>query len=188
MSSENTIVKGTAAVALHFGVARRTVQRWAKDPTFPKLPGRKFELVQIQLWLDRKDGRSLPPPAKGQDPHQPELTEQRGKSFQEERLTRLKADRAELDLGQRRGELVERAEVEQLFITRIMAVRQGLLSLSRALPPLLATCQNEREMEAIIAGKVRELQEEFGRPLPEKWGPFSGVGAQAEENVTQGGG
>ena len=74
-----------------------------------------------------------------------------------------------MDLRQRRGELVERQEVEQLFISRIMAVKQGLLNLPRGLPPQLIHCKEEREMEGIIARVVRELLESFSRPLPEKY-------------------
>jgi len=89
-----------------------------------------------------------------------------GKNYQEERLKRHKADLAEMEVKQRRGELVERREVEQLFVARIMAVKQGLMNLSRALPPQLIHCQEEREMEIIIIRVVRELLEEFSRPLP----------------------
>ena len=172
MSPKDTIVKGTVAVAIHFGVARRTVQRWAKDPTFPKLPGRRFELVQIKNWLDRKDGRALAPPvgATGPGPRQPELTAESGKDFWDGQGKKYQAQLRELELRQRRGELVERKEVAQLFVARIMAVKQGLLILARALPPQLATCRHEREMEPIIARAVRDLLEAFARPLPESLG------------------
>jgi hypothetical protein len=72
---------------------------------------------------------------------------------------------------QRQGELVERAEVDRLFMARIMAVCQGLESLQRSLPPLLPIPPElMREAEVIIAGRVRELRQEFARPLPESLG------------------
>ena len=190
MTLEGTIVRGTQAVADHFGVKRRTVQRWAKDPTFPRFPGRRFDLVQIQIWLDLRDGRPSTPPASGPGPRQPELTEERGKNFQDERLKRHKADLAEIEVKQRRGELVKRLEVQQLFIARIMAVKQGLLNLSRSLPPLLIHCQTEREMEILIARVVRELLEEFSRPLPQSLvveGQAPGCLIQRRELLTENG-
>lgn len=70
-----------------------------------------------------------------------------------------------MDLRQCRGELVERQEVEQLFISRIMPVKQGLLNLSRGLPPQLIHCKEEREMEAVIHQAVRAFIEPHSRPL-----------------------
>jgi phage terminase Nu1 subunit (DNA packaging protein) len=178
-----SIVKGIAAVAAHFNKSERQVRRWRRQG-MPGLSGGRFDLIQVQGWLDERDGR---PPVRGQcqpDPRQPDLTEQRGKIFQDERLKRFKADLAEMELRQRRGELVERAEVEQLFISRIMVVKQGLLSLPRGLPPQLAACREEREMEAVIARAVRQLLEAFSRPLPEALG---GTATPAGPEVAEGG-
>jgi hypothetical protein len=171
MTPDDTIVKGLKAVALHFGKSVRQVQRWAKEPNFPKLSGRRFDLLQIQAWLDRKDGQVATKPAGllG-DPRQPELTLESGKDFWDGQNKKFQAQRRELDLRQRRGELVERIEVEKLFVARIMAVKQGLLILSRSMPPQLATCANEREMEPIIYRAVHNLLEAFSRPLPETLG------------------
>ena len=167
MASGDTIVRGTVAVAMHFGVSRRTVQRWVKDPSFPKLSGRRFDLVQIQTWWDQRDGQTSTPLARGPTPKQPELTVESGKDFWDGQGKKYQAQLRELELRQRRGELVERKEVEQLFVARIMAVKQGLLILAKALPPQLATCRTEREMEPIITRAIRALLEAFARPLPE---------------------
>ena len=165
MASEDTIVKGTVAVAIHFEVSRRTVQRWAKDPTFPKLPGRRFDLVQIQIWLDLRDGRPPAPPARGPGPRQPELTLERGKDFQEERLKRAKADLAEMEVRQRRGELVEWGQVEEVMERKILEVKQRLLILSQSLPPQLVNLR-EREMVPIITRAVVDLLRGFAQPMP----------------------
>jgi hypothetical protein len=98
------------------------------------------------------------------------LTLESGKDFWDGQNKKFQAQRRELELRHRRGELVERKEVEQLFVARIMAVKQGLLILARALPPQLAACSSEREMEPIIHRAVRNLLEAFARPLPETIG------------------
>jgi hypothetical protein len=56
-------------------------------------------------------------------------------------------------------------------VARILAVKQGLQSLARALPPLLIHCRAEREMEAIIARTVRDLLEGYATPLPAGMSP-----------------
>ena len=101
------------------------------------------------------------------------------KDYWDMRGKKAQAQKRELDLRQRRGELVELKEVEQLFIARIMAVKQGLLNLSRGLPPQLRHCKDEREMEAIVARAVRDLLESFSRPLPEN---IAGGGPEVAES------
>jgi phage terminase Nu1 subunit (DNA packaging protein) len=172
-----SIVKGIPQVAAHFAKSERQVRRWRRQG-MPCLSGGRFDLLQVQAWLDSRQGMPGPTPGGGHqaDPRQPELREQRGKDFQDERLKKAKADLAEMEVRQRRGELVERGEVEQLFVARIMAVKQALLTLSRGLPPQLIHCREEREMEVIIARTARELLETFSRPLPENLGAGEGEG------------
>jgi hypothetical protein len=170
----DSIIVGQKAVAEVFGVTERTVRNWIKAG-MPKLSKRRFDRQQIQAWMDRKDGQVATRPAGlWGDPRQPELPVSSGKDFWDGQNKMFQAQRRELELKQRRGELVERAEVEQLFVARIMAVKQGLLILARALPPQLATCSNEREMEPIIHRAVHNLLEDFARPLPEPLGCGAG--------------
>lgn len=172
----DSIVVGIEAVAQHFGRSERQVRRWLRDGA-PRLSQNRFDVLQIREWLDRRQGsrRSREP---YQDPKQLFLGEgPAGKEVQEERLKKAKADLAEMEVKQRRGELVARREIEQMFVARIMAVRQGLLTLSRGLPPQLIHCQDEREMEIIITAATRELLLNFSRPLPEALG---GVAAPPE--------
>jgi len=103
------------------------------------------------------------------------------KDYWDMRGKKAQAQERELNLRRKQRELVARAEVEQLFIARIMAVKQGLLNFSRGLPPQLIHCKEEREMEVVIARAVRDLLESFSRPLPETIG-----GASLE--VAEGGG
>ncbi|MHB8156193.1 MAG: hypothetical protein ACYDEQ_02160 [Desulfocucumaceae bacterium] len=174
-----TIVKGKKPVAEHFSISVRQVGNWEKAG-MPRLSGRRYDLVQIQLWRDQKKG--IPPGApKGPgagDPRQGFLTPQRGKDFQEERLKKAKAELVEMEVRQRRGELVEVAEVESMFTARAMAYRQGVMGFTRSLPPQLISCQNEREMEAVLIKAVRELLENVLRSLPEK---FKKDGSQDEK-------
>jgi phage terminase Nu1 subunit (DNA packaging protein) len=181
----DSIIVGQKAVAEVFEVTERTVRNWIKAG-MPRLSKRRFDRQQIQAWLDRRDGQVVARPAGllG-DPRQPELTLESGKDFWDGQNKKFQAQRRELELRHRRGELVELAAVEQLFVARIMAVKQGLLILARALPPQLATCSHEREMEPIIHRAVRNLLEDFARPLPENIGAGAGNAGPESAQVAE---
>jgi phage terminase Nu1 subunit (DNA packaging protein) len=181
----DSIIVGQKAVAEVFEVSERTVRNWIAAG-MPRLSKRRFDRGQIQAWLDRRDGQAVTrSAAPGGDPRQPLLAESRGKDYEDARLKKARAELLEMDIKQRRGELVPIREVEQMFVARIMAVKQGLLSLSRALPPQLVVCQTEREMEPVIAKAVRNLLESFARPLPESL--TAGAPVSADPGVAQGG-
>lgn len=165
-----TIVKVKPSVALHFGVSDRTVRRWWNDPTFPKLSGRRFDLTQIQTWLDAKDGRAPAVPGRLGDARQPDLPAQRGKDYQEERFKRIKADREELALRRDRGELIEVAGLEALLAPRAMAYRQGMISFEQLLAPKLAAAlglppESMRVMNAVIHEVAHEVLSNVLRAL-----------------------
>ena len=175
-----TIVNSLEKVARHFGKSLRQVQRWAKEG-MPGLSGGRYNLMQIEAWRKlKKGGRGPAAPVDPSRHGQPALIVEGDKDYWDMRAKKAQAEQREMDLRLRQGELVERKEVEQLFIARIMAVKQGLLSLSRGLPPQLIHCKEEREMEGIIARSARDLLSSFSRGLPEN------VGGGRE--VAQGGG
>jgi hypothetical protein len=166
-----TKVYGLEAVGKHFGVSLRQAQRWAKLPGFPKSETRWYSLVAIAMWREeQKNAPTKTANDEGQDPDDDGVLPQPGsKKHWELEDKKYQAQTRELEFRRRQGELVERLEVEQLFVARIVAVTQGLESLARALPPLLVN-KSEREMEPVIARRVRALRELFARPLPEKFG------------------
>jgi phage terminase Nu1 subunit (DNA packaging protein) len=171
---QDTIVDHLELVARHFQKSLRTVQRWLRNG-MPKLSGNRFDLVQIEEWLAAKDGivKPYPGPPSTSRPDDSGLSEEEnndGKDYWDKESKKYQAKARELEYRKRLGELVEKRDLESLLTSRIMAVRQGLLSLSRALPPQLAACKNEREMEPIIAKSVHNLLEAFSRPLPEEIG------------------
>jgi hypothetical protein len=73
----------------------------------------------------------------------------------------------ELDYRKRLGELIERVRVEDEFIARVHAVKKALIAFERALPPELIACRTEREMSEVIRKAVRNVLENFSRPLPQ---------------------
>jgi len=191
MSPGDSIVKGLGAVARHFGKSLRTAQRWAKEPDFPKLSGGRYDLLQVQAWLDARDGKPAARRQQAGDQQQPFLSEgPRGKEKEDARLKKITADIKELELKQLQGELIPLAQVEGLLAPRAMAYRQGIqamqtlapeIGLRYGLPP-----EAVRSIAEMIASRGRELLANVLRPLilnsgqPLQW--------QAESpELTQGG-
>ena len=177
MSPEDSIVRGLQAVADHFEVSLRSVQRWATDPTFPKLSGRRFDLLQVQAWLDARDGKA--PAARGghlSDAQQPFLPEaSKGKDLEEARLKKLNADIKELELKKMQGELIYRAEVEAMLAPRAMAYRQGIVAIQTVAPEIGLQYnlppEAVRAIARLIAQRGREVLANVLRPLTLGTGP-----------------
>lgn len=152
-------VKGLQEIAKFFEVDPRTVRNWRARGA-PITKRYEADLGEVQLW------RAKMKKGGGEAAVQGFLGPQRGKDYEETRLKKAQADKMELEVKVRRGQLIERREVERLFVERILAVKQGLLAFARSLPPQLIHCASEREMEEVIGREVRALLEAYSRPLP----------------------
>lgn len=165
---------GVEAVAKHFGVTVRTVYRWQREG-MPRLSQNRYDPLQIREWRERQRGILRPAGPGYVDPKQMTFGDVgsgsgAGKDYQEERLKKAKADLAEMEVLQRRAELIPRGEVSKEIVQRHTGLRQGLLALQRALPPVLIHCQSEREMEVLLGEAFRELLAAWSRPLPDRLG------------------
>jgi phage terminase Nu1 subunit (DNA packaging protein) len=169
-ASNDSIVDSLEKVAAHFKKSLRTVQRWAYRKGMPSLSGGRYDLIQIRRWLDEQQGVRGPGRPGEQELKQWNLPEESGKDFWDKEGKKYQALVRQLEYRTRLGELVERGEVEALFAARAMAFKTSMLGFARVLPPLLMTCANEREMEAVIDRLAREHLENICRPLPEKFG------------------
>lgn len=158
-------VSGIQAIADFFQVSTKTIRNWRNDGAPIPKKYLDADLGEIQLWRAKYtkagDGRQ-------RDFYSPPTVED--KEFHELRKIKAEADRKERENRERLAELVEKKELEYLWVSRIVACKQGLMTLGRSLPPRLIHCQSEREMEIIILEAVRELLLAFSRPLPEALG------------------
>lgn len=73
------------------------------------------------------------------------------------------ATKAELDVAERKAELIPRAEVEAVTIQRIHAVKAALLGLAARVTPRVVG-QDGASVHAIVDGEARRILEEFARP------------------------
>lgn len=78
------------------------------------------------------------------------------------RLTKNKADLAELELAQKRGLLVSQDSVNDEYGRVVSAARSRMLSMSSKLAPVVIACTSPIDAQMAIDGAVREVLHELG--------------------------
>ena len=142
-------------VAAEMGVHPLTVLRWRQQGC----PHRKirqgpylFDLAKVGAWAEKK-GKTLRP---GRQPEVRTAEERDWRRRREQAAAELK----ELDLAERRGELVALEDVERQRVERIQAVTSALEASVR---PAAIECADKdvTEIEAILRRYHRELRRTF---------------------------
>ena len=155
--TEGPIVHTIAEVARHFGKSLRTVHTWIAEgmPGRSGSPGRQdghFPLLEIDRWLDgRKADTSNPEDSKHQA---------------QGRLARARAAIAELDLAERRKQLLEVDEEVRRWQRHITAAKAQLKNIEpvvlRRLPadlPADIKKRIRRDLQRIVKRAYGELQQ-----------------------------
>jgi phage terminase Nu1 subunit (DNA packaging protein) len=134
-------------VAEAFGVAEGTITTWRNRGAPPPVDG-VWDLVAVAKWREEQSR-----PASVED------------ESSKQRLERAKAEMAEIELAQRRGELISRAEVDNHNLQRIVSLRNALLALPRQLAPKLEGL-DVRAMMGVIQSRVEQLLDDFADQDP----------------------
>lgn len=148
------IVDTQEKVAKAFDVGVRTVQRWVRDG-MPETPDGLFNLTDIQAWrlTKKKPGRR---------------SEDDEKSRWEAKLKEIKFKQAEQEFKKQQGELISRAEVEQGWAERVIAVKTAFLGLPRRVALQLVGLE-AREIEAALSEAIKDVIElNFIREKPKR--------------------
>jgi hypothetical protein len=83
--------------------------------------------------------------------------------FQKIRLTRINADRKQMELERARGELIETDKAMKQWGVVLTNFIRGLESLSRKLPPLVYGLE-PAEVQAVVAKMVHDIRDELSNP------------------------
>ena len=135
-------------VANHFGVGLRTVANWLADGC----PGSKdyYDPEKIQAWLDQRDAARSP--ARQASPTDPLLSGSSSPAL--ERYRTARAELAELEVAQKRGDLVSVSDVNDLLLLYGKTLRGAMEQIARrgdaaSLEILNASCNAfDRELAA----------------------------------------
>ena len=147
--------KRKEAIAEVFSVHWRTVVGWARAGCPHAKTGRApymFDAGEVAAWL-RDQGRSARPgrPAAARSPEAEQYRTRKEKAL---------AERYEMDLAERRGEMIDRTVVAEERVRRILAVKTGLLGLVEACP---AECENKSaaEIREVLESRIHAVLRQF---------------------------
>jgi len=137
-------------IAKLLDLTERRVQQLARDGVIPKADNGRYDLVQavrgyIKYLRDRAQGNGAPADAHAE----------------RARLTRLKADREEIELFQLRGELVPVDEAAALLEQVIVACRSRILAIPTRAAPLVARKRKAAEVREILTRVTDEALHEL---------------------------
>ena len=135
-----------------FGITSRQYRKHAHEDGAPIVIGGKVNLIQACKWLISYY-RAL---AKGQGSLS--LTDERT------RLTKINADRKQLQLGREIGGLIDTTEAMRLWGAVCQAVRSKILSMPSKLSPLVLGIKTIPEIKDITEKFVREVLNELSDP------------------------
>jgi hypothetical protein len=131
------------------GVSLVTVFDWAKKG-MPKLSRGKFDVRACTAWLlARKEAE-----------HQAKLNNL-SLDEAERRFRNAKAELAEMELAERRGELVEADAVREMWDKHISAAKTQLLSIPARVAVTLLACKSAEEVHAALETNIRDCLDEL---------------------------
>jgi phage terminase Nu1 subunit (DNA packaging protein) len=140
------------------GVTQTTLTMWQREGLpFATKRGRDnaYETSDVIDWLLKRERTKLSRAA----------TESGGIDIDHEkaRKERALADKHEMDLSLRRGELLEASDVERVWLSRITAAKTRLMGIPRKCAPAVVMVTAPADAEAIIEQEVRDALEELAK-------------------------
>lgn len=138
-ASSKTFAKNQVELADLLGVNRKTIQRWKKDPTFPKTrPDGRYHVRDIVDWKELHGARAG-------DLHSKESVQVKSLILQNEKL--------EIQVGILKGEYTPNVDIDQQVSEMVHQAKRELLSLPASLAPQVVG-QSIAEAEKIIKSSM----------------------------------
>lgn len=171
-------------VAVLLNTHPTTLSNWARlglpnlgrDEKRPNCPT-MYDIIEVQKWINEQKKRDSPVEGEegqeGVGPVSKPLADLR-LVLQKIRSQRANADRLELEVRVRRGDLLERAEVEEARGERIAAVKAVMFSMPAKLAPMLVG-RNQRTIQRALEDWARSTCDEFSREPAKRGRPKSGA-------------
>jgi phage terminase Nu1 subunit (DNA packaging protein) len=132
-------------LALLFGVDIESVRLWQQEgmPFVPRAAigaENGYDSAQCLTWLIRR-----------------EIRKAAGGETAKDRLARLQADKVELEILEKRGQLVPLEDIEPAWLRIATAVRSQLLDLPAKLAPLLEATPGAEAKRALLVEEVERV-------------------------------
>jgi phage terminase Nu1 subunit (DNA packaging protein) len=152
--------KTTDDIAELFDVDESTIKRWVAQGLPCDKGGRgqhrRFDEGEVAAWLKSKNLTGKP--------GRPQTEGGRELLAAKVRKENALATRYEIEVAERRGELLNRSEVERQNVQKVAALRNGLLSLSATLAPSLEG-RSAEDIQGEIERAIVRILEHYARGL-----------------------
>jgi len=160
--------KNQSELAKHLNVNRKTIQRWKKDPTFPKeKPDGRYSIREVIEWKDLHGARAG------------DLV---SKESEQIRSMMLQNEKLEIQVGILRGEYTPNVDIDQQVSEMVQQAKRELLSLPSSLAPQVVG-QSIAEAEKIIKQGVVDALKSLHE---NSWTTHSNTDTQNEETQEEG--
>lgn len=134
-----------------FDISPKTLSRWSQAGC-PKLKKAQWNMGAVLEWW-------------AENIYEAQLErEEKDESLKNarQRYWKAKAEKEEINIAQLKGELILRKDLADLWGSRIVEVRQGLLNLADRLPPILIA-KTQPEIRKIVHKEAVRLLEMYSR-------------------------
>lgn len=125
------------------GITAKSLSLWQKDGMPVALEtenglSNQYDTEQVIAWYVAREV------AKG------------AKETEKDRLARLQGDKIELEIAEKRHELVPASEIEPAWVSMVLATRQALLSLPARVAPLLAQLDGADPIRELLREEIED--------------------------------
>jgi hypothetical protein len=178
MTHENSIYIDQDAAAQLCNVSVQSFRQWAHKPNPPPVEihnGRAWhKLHDLGEWIRRE--QIYKPGRGGGFPYKPDMSRYPGQvepsaplmmpgmsapMEESERLTKLRADKIQLELDVAAGELIPAAQVEDAITTANMRIKTKLLGVPSILAPQIHGVKDVFEVQDVMEKAVRDVLTEL---------------------------
>jgi phage terminase Nu1 subunit (DNA packaging protein) len=153
----------TAELAAFLGHSPHTVNRWRSLGCPARKHGRTYlyDRTAVAKWLRARNYDGKPGPKKRE---KAVVTGEDGQPLDPDVRFRLaRAEKVELDVAKLKGEMVDRADVEEALVRLARVFRTSLLGLPARLAPVIASMDSVPKVEKRIRRELEGVLREFSR-------------------------
>ncbi len=146
-------VKSLEALAKIIGVSRQTLHTWKKEPGFPIEPDGSYSPEKIAAWKKLGSG------TKNKDSSDTISDKVKWDIY----FRKFRAKLAKVAYLKEKGELIPRAEVEELLVSRAVEFKKAIISRGRILSLRLAN-KDAVAIQGILDEDSLEILKSYSRP------------------------
>lgn len=168
-TNATSFAKNQSDLAKAIGVNRKTIQRWKKDPTFPKeKPDGRYNIREVVEWKDLHGARA---------------GDMVSKESEQIRSMMLQNEKLEIQVGILRGEYTPNVDIDQQVSEMVQQAKREFLAMPSSLAPQVvgqSIAEAEKIIKQAVVDALKSLHEN-------EWSKHSNTDSVTQEKEKQNG-